>query len=196
MSGKHPEQERKFLVRSFSTESLMLKGAIWRKTAFLLSEPSLVCRVRAEVTWPNFSPASVVERTLDPSRNPKEVWSAFRDTKERDAEGTWQSQTEETTPISIGRAWDDFDLNIYPWVTKVRYRIPHGEQTIELDIFTKPALWGLVIAEVELRSPEEKVSLPSWIHESVEVTEDARFQNVNLAALASLDKLELERIGK
>lgn len=167
---------------------------MWRKTAFLLSEPSLVRRVRAEIAWPDFSPALVVECTPNPKEYPQSVWCAFRDIKERDKEGTWQSQTEKTTRISPKIAWDIFNQNIYPWITKVRYRIPHGKQTIELDIFTKPALRGLVIAEVELRNPKEKVSLPSWIEEYEEVTEDARFQNVNLATLHSIDELELERI--
>lgn len=190
---KHPEPERKFLVRSFSSKILTPERAMWRKTAFLpIEKIGRVERIRAEITWPNFSPAQVVECTPDPSRTPEEIWSAFRDTKERDSEGTWQSQTEDTKERSPKVAWDDFDLNIYPWITKVRYRIPHGEQVIELDIFTKPELRGLVIAEVELRNPKEKVSLPSWIEEYEEVTEDARFQNVNLANITSSDELNLQ----
>lgn len=192
---KHPEPERKFLVRSFSDESLTSKGAIWRKTTFLPSgNKAQVVRIRAEIAWPHFSIASEIELTPDPPRTPRENWHAFHDIKERNSEGDWQSQTEETKKLSPRNAWTIFDQLACPWITKVRYRIPHGEQVIELDIFTKPELRGLVIAEVELRSPEEKVSLPSWVHESVEVTEDARFQNVNLANITSLDELNLQEV--
>jgi adenylate cyclase len=39
---------------------------------------------------------------------------------------------------------------------------------------------GLVLAEVELRRPDEPVALPQWVGE--EVTFDLRFRNSSLAA--------------
>ncbi|MEC7659009.1 MAG: adenylate cyclase, partial [Bacteroidota bacterium] len=38
---------------------------------------------------------------------------------------------------------------------------------------------GLIIAEIELQSPEEKVALPPWIGK--EVTGDSRYYNSSLA---------------
>jgi len=188
MPTKHPEPERKFLVRSFSKEILVPENAIWRKTAFLSpGTAEIVRRIRAEIAYPDFSPASDVALTPDPPQDLPEAWHAFHDTKER-PDGTWQSQTEETIEISVARAWEIFSYG-HPWVTKVRYPIPHGEHTLELDIFTKPVLRVFVIAEIELSDPKEQVSRPAWITDWVEVTEDPRFQNVNLANIKSSDEL-------
>jgi len=65
-------------------------------------------------------------------------------------------------------------------VTKHRHEIPCGPHTIELDVFHGP-LEGLLIAEVEFESIEQSEGFepPAWFGE--EVTEDARYQNRNLA---------------
>jgi CYTH domain-containing protein len=65
-------------------------------------------------------------------------------------------------------------------VTKYRHEIPLGPHVIELDVFHGP-LEGLIIAEVEFESVEQArvFEPPEWFGE--EVTEDARFQNRNLA---------------
>lgn len=64
-----------------------------------------------------------------------------------------------------------------PPVEKVRYRVPHGGKTWEVDVF-EGSNAGLRLAEIELDDPEETVAPPSWAGE--EVTADPRFQNVNL----------------
>jgi len=189
MPKKHPEPERKFLVRSFSKEYLTLENAMWRKTAFLSpGTAEIVRRIRAEIAYPDFSPASDVALTSDPPRDLEGAWRAFYDTKERPL-GTWQSQIE-SSPIELpmARAWEIFSHG-HPWITKVRHAIPYGEYTVELDIFTKPVLRVLVIAEIELVDPDDQVSRPSWIADWVEVTEDPRFQNVNLANIDSSNEL-------
>jgi len=65
-------------------------------------------------------------------------------------------------------------------VTKHRHEIPYGRHVIELDIFHGP-LEGLIVAEVEFDSIEQSEGFepPAWFGE--EVTEDARYQNRNLA---------------
>lgn len=50
--------------------------------------------------------------------------------------------------------------------SRTRYLIPHGNKTIELDVF-HGMLDGLVIAEIELDSENEKVALPEWIGEDI-----------------------------
>ena len=65
-------------------------------------------------------------------------------------------------------------------VEKVRYELPYGAYTIELDMY-KGRLHPLITAEVEFESVEESRSFtpPSWMDK--EVTEDPRYTNAHLA---------------
>lgn len=63
-------------------------------------------------------------------------------------------------------------------VSKKRYKIQLGALTWEVDDFLG-ANQGLVIAEVELLSPDQPISLPDWIAE--EVSDDPRYFNSYLA---------------
>lgn len=65
-------------------------------------------------------------------------------------------------------------------VIKNRHEIPFGPHVIELDVF-RGSLEGLVIAEVEFDAVENAAEFvpPDWFGE--EVTDDARYQNRNLA---------------
>ena len=65
-----------------------------------------------------------------------------------------------------------------PLIEKQRYRIPLDDVVWEVDEFFG-ANAGLIIAEVELTSPDQPVTLPDWIGE--EVTYDLRYSNSNLA---------------
>ncbi|MEB8434349.1 CYTH domain-containing protein [Cocleimonas sp. KMM 6892] len=62
-------------------------------------------------------------------------------------------------------------------VEKTRYEIIHDNHTWEIDIFHGQNE-GLVVAEVEVQSESESVSLPKWIVE--EVTGDPKYFNVSL----------------
>ena len=66
-----------------------------------------------------------------------------------------------------------------PLVEKVRYKIPFGGLTWEVDEF-EGANRGLVVAECELSSEDQRIELPPWIGE--EVTADPRYFNSNLIA--------------
>jgi CYTH domain-containing protein len=65
-----------------------------------------------------------------------------------------------------------------PLIEKYRYRIPAGEVVWEVDEFFG-ANQGLVIAEVELTSAMQEITLPPWV--GLEVTQDLRYTNSNLA---------------
>lgn len=65
-----------------------------------------------------------------------------------------------------------------PLIEKYRYRLPVDDVVWEIDEFVG-ANEGLLIAEVELTSPDQVVSLPSWIGD--EVTGDPKYYNSNLA---------------
>ena len=64
-----------------------------------------------------------------------------------------------------------------PLIEKRRYEIEFGELTWEVDEFGSENT-GLILAEVELTSEDQKIEFPGWIGK--EVTGDARYYNVNL----------------
>ena len=64
-----------------------------------------------------------------------------------------------------------------PIIEKVRYKIPQDNVIWEVDEF-EGINEGLILAEVELESEEQKVNIPTWTGE--EVTGDIRFYNSSL----------------
>lgn len=64
-----------------------------------------------------------------------------------------------------------------PIIEKTRHKIEHEGMTWEVDEFHGENS-GLVVAEIELESEDQKFSKPDWIGE--EVTGDSRYLNVNL----------------
>jgi len=60
---------------------------------------------------------------------------------------------------------------------KIRYVVNHKNNLWEIDVF-QGKYDGLVLAEIELASPDEQVELPSWIGE--EVTDNPAYLNVEL----------------
>jgi len=65
-------------------------------------------------------------------------------------------------------------------VTKRRHKIADGGLVWEIDAFTDREL---VLAEVELPSPNTEAKLPEWLAPYVvrEVTEESEYVNINLA---------------
>ena len=64
-----------------------------------------------------------------------------------------------------------------PQIEKNRYKVHHEGHIWEIDVFFG-ANQGLVIAEVELSSPDEEFVLPVWVGK--EVTEDISYTNAQL----------------
>lgn len=64
-------------------------------------------------------------------------------------------------------------------IRKVRWTWEEDGQTWELDVFVAPA--DLVLLEVELSSADEAVTVPAWLGASLDVSEDPRYQNAELA---------------
>lgn len=95
---------------------------------------------------------------------------------------TGKGKTREETEIEISES-----QFIVLWKTtkgkrlkKVRYEVPLGQSTIELDVYDEP-LKGLLIAEVEFASEKESETFvaPDWFGD--EVTEDEKYKNQQLA---------------
>ncbi|MBV9661948.1 MAG: hypothetical protein JO337_12400 [Acidimicrobiales bacterium] len=63
-------------------------------------------------------------------------------------------------------------------IRKTRYLVPLGGRHFEVDVYSGRHE-GLVIAEVELDSPDDPVDLPAWVVE--EVTGDPRWTNAALS---------------
>ena len=80
--------------------------------------------------------------------------------------------------ISREEAEDLFLLCKPGMVDKTRWIIPAGERKFEVDEFHGENE-GLVMAEIELGSPDEAFERPSWLGE--EVTGDKRYYNSYLA---------------
>jgi adenylate cyclase len=70
------------------------------------------------------------------------------------------------------------DLAQGPVVEKTRHLVEVDGHEWELDVFAG-ANEGLVMAEIELASAEEAFTVPTWA--GAEVSDDARYYNVNLA---------------
>lgn len=64
-----------------------------------------------------------------------------------------------------------------PQIEKVRYHVPVGTHTWEVDVFAGDNE-GLIVAEVELTDEEESFERPTWVGK--EVSDDTRYYNVCL----------------
>ncbi len=90
--------------------------------------------------------------------------------------GVSRSEYEYAIPIADAQEMLD-RLCRRPLIEKIRYKVPQGEVTWEIDEFLGDNA-GLVVAEVELQTPDQHVALPPWI--AAEVTGDVRYANSNL----------------
>jgi adenylate cyclase len=91
--------------------------------------------------------------------------------------GMTRSEFEYPIPLADARALLD-SLCERPQIEKLRYRIPLGAHTWEVDEFLGDNA-GLVVAEIELGSEDEPFDRPAWLGE--EVTADPRYRNAALA---------------
>lgn len=64
-----------------------------------------------------------------------------------------------------------------PLIEKRRYEVPFQGHLWEIDVFEGENA-GLIVAEVELKRPDEEVALPPWI--GPEVTGDPKYYNARL----------------
>lgn len=81
--------------------------------------------------------------------------------------------------IPAADAQDLLGLCMPPLIDKTRYVVPLGGLAWEVDEF-HGANQGLVIAECELESEDQRVDKPDWVGE--EVTGDVRYYNSSLVA--------------
>lgn len=90
--------------------------------------------------------------------------------------GISRTEFEYAIPVEDARLMLD-DLCIKPVIAKTRFTVEHMNHTWEIDVFSAENE-GLIVAEIELSSPDEAFEKPSWIGK--EVSNDARYYNVCL----------------
>jgi len=90
--------------------------------------------------------------------------------------GVSRTEFEYAIPVDDAQLMID-DLCIKPVIEKTRYIVKHMQHTWEIDVFSGDNE-GLIVAEIELLSPDEAFEKPSWLGE--EVSHDKRYYNVCL----------------
>lgn len=144
------EIERKFLLKNDSWRDSVIRSHVL-KQGYLASSPLPTVRVR----------------TSDDK--------AFLTIKGR-TEGI--SRVEFEYEIPSDEAIEMLKLSAQAPIEKTRYIVQANGHTWEIDVF-EGSNAGLVLAEVELDSEDEKIELPDWI--DIEVTSDPRYYNSALS---------------
>ncbi len=146
------EIERKFLVEEAFRDGLRDLPGVRMRQGYLSANPDRVARIRVS-----------------------------------DGEGAWLTvkgrakgiaRREIETPIDPSAALEMLEMAEGLVIEKIRRRLEVDGKVWEIDEFLG-AHKGLWLAEIELSSETEKVSIPLWA--GAEVSEDPRFQNANLS---------------
>lgn len=88
------------------------------------------------------------------------------------------TRTEYEYPIPVHDAKEMLEnLCNKPLLEKTRHHVQHHNHLWEIDIFSGDNE-GLVVAEIELKSADERFSMPDWA--GAEVSDDPRYYNVCL----------------
>ena len=144
------EIERKFIVVDDSWRDRASAGMQYRQ-GYLSTDPSNSVRVRVsgDKAWLNIKSATV---------------------------GVTRHEYEYEIPSADAHAILG-ELCVKPLIEKTRFIVEHEGRVWEIDVFEGDNA-GLVVAEVELESEGEELSLPAWAGE--DVSGDVRYYNQRL----------------
>lgn len=144
------EIEHKYLVIKDIWKKIILNKSVEIKQAYLLTDPEKTVRIRTKGN------------------------SGFITIKGK-SNGASRLEFEYEIPIEDAiELINKFCSNL---IEKTRHIVIHDDITWEVDEF-KGLNEGLIVAEIELTSEDEKYSIPNWIDKNV--TEDLRYANSNL----------------
>ena len=144
------EIERKFLVIESLWRKLVKKGYSEITQGYLLNSVEKSVRIRL--------------------KNNRSFLTIKGPTK-----GISRAEYEYEIPFSEGKEMiASLNLKV---LTKKRYEIQFEHKTWEVDVFENE-LDGLILAEIELGTEDEKFVLPDWVGE--EVSHDVQYFNTNL----------------
>lgn len=144
------EIERKFLVDAEKISALNLSGGEKISQGYLSIEPARTVRVRVKKN------------------------RGFLTIKTANV-GIVRSEFEYEIPLAD--AQELLKICAPNILSKVRHKIEHAGKIWEVDIFEGKHA-GLILAEVEMDTPEEFIELPDWLGE--EVSENPRYFNSKL----------------
>lgn len=144
------EIERKFLVDAEKISALNLSGGEKISQGYLSIEPARTVRVRVKKN------------------------RGFLTIKTANV-GIVRSEFEYEIPLAD--AQELLKICAPNILSKVRHKIEHAGKIWEVDVFEGKHA-GLILAEVEMDSPEEFIELPDWLGE--EVSENPRYFNSKL----------------
>ena len=144
------EIERKFLVADDSWREAAPPGVRYRQ-GYLTTDPGSAVRVRVsgDRAWLNIKSATV---------------------------GVTRREYEYEIPAADAHSILE-ELCVKPLIEKTRFVVEHDGRVWEIDVFEGDNA-GLVVAEVELESEDEEVTLPAWAGE--DVSDDVRYYNQRL----------------
>jgi adenylate cyclase len=145
------EIERKFLVDHNKWDKVEKPAGIHYRQGYLLAESGRTIRIRISDK------------------------DAFINLKSKSTNVS-RSEYEYEIPLEDGRAILDSFTTI--GTEKTRYEISYANKVWEVDVFMGDNA-GLIVAEIELESEDEKFERPDWV--TIEVTEDGRYTNAALA---------------
>lgn len=80
--------------------------------------------------------------------------------------------------IPVDDALDMIKMSIYIPIEKTRYNIKHNGLNWTIDVF-EGKNDGLVLAEIEMESEDQIISLPDWVIK--DVSDDRKYYNSNLS---------------
>ena len=144
------EIERKFLVNQRKWEQLEKPIGKRYRQGYLLNNKVKTIRIRTTET------------------------DAFLTIKGK-TNGMSRSEFEYKIPLNEGT--ELLDAFSESELSKTRYEIHHKDKLWEVDVFHGDND-GLIVAEIELESEDERFELPEWVDK--EVTDDPRYYNANL----------------
>jgi adenylate cyclase len=145
------EIEHKYLVKKDPWDALKKPEGILIKQGYILDHPGKVIRVR------------VMEDL------------GFLTIKGPTAEA---KRLEYDYPVPVKDALELLEFFTGNWVEKKRYKIMFAGNIWEIDEFLGDNE-GLLLAEIELKNPDDKYGTPPWVGE--DVTNDPRYYNSYLA---------------
>ena len=159
------EKERKFKVKSKKFISLSHK-VINIKQGYLSKDNNLAIRIRI---------------------SDKKAYLCIKGPPSRSAISRFEFEKE----ISLIEGRELLKFSLPRIILKKRYLIEYKKQLIEVDVF-EGFLKGLMLAEIELSSESQKVSLPDWVGD--EVTGINIFYNSQLSKLTDSEVDNLIRM--
>ena len=159
------EKERKFKVKSEKFISLSHK-VINIKQGYLSKENNLVIRIRI---------------------SDKNAYLCIKGPTSESGISRFEFEKK----ISLIEGGELLKLCLPRIIFKKRYLIKYKKQLLEVDVF-EGFLKGLILAEIELNSESQKVSLPDWVGK--EVTGVKSFYNSQLSRLTDSEVDDLIRL--